>query len=59
MGIVPSGDNTARQIRTMARVGGPKVKAHIKKGYERGRNYDPYYQELNSRNLSRNKDYDG
>lgn len=55
IGLVSRSDNTARQIRTMARVGGKKVKSHIKKGYEQGRNYDPYYQELNSRNPSRNK----
>lgn len=55
IGLVASGDKTAKQIRTMARVGGKPVKSHIKKGYEQGRQYDPYYQELNSRNPSRNK----
>ena len=55
IGIVARGDKTAKDIRTMARVGGKKVKSHIKKGYEQGRNYDPYYQELNLKNPSRNK----
>ena len=48
--------NAARALATMARIGGPKVKSHIKKGYEQGSKYDPYYQELNSRNPSRNKE---
>ena len=41
--------NPERSLTRMARVGGKKVKHHIKKGYEQGRNYDPYYVELNRR----------
>ena len=54
-GIVPH-SNAARALAKMARFGGKKVKQHIKKGYEQGSKYDPYYQELNSRNPSRNKE---
>ena len=54
-GNVPH-SNAARALAKMARFGGKEVKSHIKKGYERGSRYDPYYQELNSRNPSRNKE---
>ena len=48
--------NPVKALATMARIGGKKVKSYIKKGYEQGSKYDPYYQELNSRNPSRNKE---
>jgi len=54
-GNVPH-SNAAGALAKMARFGGKEVKSHIKKGYERGSRYDPYYQELNSRNPSRNKE---
>jgi len=54
-GNVPH-SNAAGALAKMARFGGKEVKQHIKKGYERGSRYDPYYQELNSRNPSRNKE---
>jgi len=54
-GNVPH-SNPTKALAKMARIGGEKVKKHIKKGYEQGSQYDPYYQELNWRNPSRNKD---
>ena len=54
-GNVPH-SNPTKALAKMARIGGEKVKKHIKKGYEQGSKYDPYYQELNSRNPSRNKE---
>jgi len=54
-GNVPH-SNAAGALAKMARFGGKEVKSHIKKGYEQGSRYDPYYQELNSRNPSRNKE---
>jgi hypothetical protein len=53
-GNVPH-SNPTKALAKMARFGGKKVKQHIKKGYEQGSQYDPYYQELNWRNPSRNK----
>jgi hypothetical protein len=53
-GNVPH-SNPTKALAKMARIGGKKVKQHIKKGYEQGSQYDPYYQELNWRNPSRNK----
>jgi len=53
-GNVPH-SNPTKALAKMARIGGKKVKEHIKKGYEQGSQYDPYYQELNWRNPSRNK----
>jgi len=53
-GNVPH-SNPTKALTTMARIGGEKVKQHIKKGYKQGSQYDPYYQELNRRNPSRNK----
>jgi hypothetical protein len=55
-GNVPH-SNPEKALTKMARIGGKKVKQHIKKGYEQGSQYDPYYQELNRRNPSRNAGY--
>ncbi len=48
--------NPEKALTKMAKIGGKQVRQHIKKGYGQGSKYDPYYQELNSRNPSRNKD---
>ena len=55
-GNVPH-SNPKKALAKMARIGGKKVKQHIKKGYEQGSQYDPYNQELNWRNPSRNAGY--
>ena len=47
IGLNVKDDPTAKQLRNMSRVGGKKVKGHIKKGYEQGRLYDPQNAELN------------
>ena len=41
------GNKLSRQVRRMSKVGGSKVKSHIKKGYEMGSYYDP--QEAKSK----------
>ena len=47
IGLNVKDDPTAKQLRNMSRVGGKKVKGHIKKGYEQGRLYEPENVELN------------
>jgi len=47
IGLNVKSDPTAKQLRNMSRVGGKKVKHHIKKGYEQGSLYEPDNVELN------------